>query len=166
MTTAEESILTPELRAEILEFETPPRTSLPVDRSAIRMWAINVRWPEPPNRLYWDEAYAKTTRWGGIIAPRNFNPFAYHMEEERAKGPSTLGLLRTGKGRRGMNGGGEATYHAPIRPGDVITETKKVVDVVEKRTSLGPTVFVTSETVWTNQRGELVKIYRGVGIRF
>jgi hypothetical protein len=38
--------------------------------------------PEPPPREFVDADYA-TTRWGGLVAPREFNPFAW-MVAERA----------------------------------------------------------------------------------
>lgn len=154
-----------ELRAQ-LGVESPPRVSFPVEKFAIRMWAVCTWWPEPPPRLYWDEEYAKQTRWGGIVAPAYFNPFAYHVDAERMQGPSTMGRVREGQGNRGLNGGGEGEYFAPIRPGDVITEIRQLIDVVEKQTSLGPTLITTTEVRWTNQRGELVRIYRGTGIRY
>lgn len=146
--------------------ESPPRVSFPVDKFAIRMWAVNTRWPEPPDRLYWDEEYAKKTRWGGIVAPNEFNPFAYHVDETRMRGSSDRGALQTGPGTRGMNGGSEAEYFAPIRPGDVITSVSKMVHVYERPTGLGPTFFTVTETTWTNQRGEMVKKTRGTGIRY
>ncbi|MCX6023917.1 MAG: MaoC family dehydratase N-terminal domain-containing protein, partial [Chloroflexi bacterium] len=165
MPEATDTLITPELRAQ-LGVEASRRVSHPVDKSAIRMWAINIRWPEPPPRLYWDEEFAAASRWGGIIAPPYFNPFTYQMDEERAKGPSTRGLLTTDRGARGMNGGGEAEYGVPIRPGDIITETTKLADLTERQTSLGLTLFVVNETRWTNQRGELVRLYRSTGIRY
>ena len=155
-----------ELRAQIGK-EYGRRVSLPVDKSSIRLWAIGTRWPEPPKRLYWDEEYAKKTPFKGIVAPPGFNPFAYHVDEERMQGPSSYGLLRTGEGNRGINAGGEATYHAPIRPGDVITSVSKIVEVSNlKTTRLGHSVFVVTETRWTNQKGELVRVYRGMGMRY
>ncbi len=148
--------------------ETSRRVSFPVDKSLIRIWAIANRWPEPPDRLYWDEEYAKKTRWGGIIAPPNFNPFAYHIDEDRMAGSSrNMGAVGVGRGNRSMNAGGEAEYFAPIRPGDIITSVSKIVDVYRRDTAnLGPTFFMTTETTWTNQKGEVVKIYRGGGIRY
>jgi hypothetical protein len=52
-------------------------TSFPIDLSAIMRWAIAVYYPEPPPPEYWDEEYAATTPSGGIIAPAEFNPFAW-----------------------------------------------------------------------------------------
>ena len=53
------------------------RTSFPISTSDIRKWAQAVYYPEPPPRLYWDEAHAATTSYGGIVAPEDFNPFAW-----------------------------------------------------------------------------------------
>src|SRR5436305_14710669 len=53
------------------------RTSFPISTSDIRKWAQAVYYPEPPPRLYWDEAYAATTKHGGMVAPEDFNPFAW-----------------------------------------------------------------------------------------
>lgn len=154
-----------EIRGRIGE-ESGRRVSFPVDKSAIRLWAIGTRWPDPPKRLYWDEEYARKTKWGGIIAPRGFNPFAYHVDEERMQGRSNRGIWKAGTGNQTMNGGGITQYFEPIKPGDIITEVHKIVSVTEKPTRLGPTIFVTTENRWANQHGKLVKIYRGIGIRY
>ena len=52
------------------------RVSYPVAESDIRRWAIAVYYPAEPPRQFWDAAYAKSTRHGGIVAPEDFNPFA------------------------------------------------------------------------------------------
>ena len=53
------------------------RRSMPISVSDIRKWAQAVYYPEPPPREYWDEEYAATTPAGGIVAPEEFNPFAW-----------------------------------------------------------------------------------------
>ena len=50
-----------------------PRSSYPIGQSDIRRWAIATYWPEKPPPVYWDEEYARSTRWGGIIAPEDFS---------------------------------------------------------------------------------------------
>ncbi|MYB42436.1 MAG: MaoC family dehydratase, partial [Chloroflexi bacterium] len=55
-------------------------TSHPVTESDIRKWAIATYWPDKPPPLYWDDDYARGTKWGGIIAPRDFNPFAWPVD--------------------------------------------------------------------------------------
>lgn len=161
-----ESTIPEELRARI-GVEQPPRVSFPVDKSLIRIWAIAINWPEPPDRLFWDEEYAKKTRFGGIVAPPYFNPFAYHIDEERMAGRGRGGVQATqepGARAPGGNAGGEAEYFDVwIRPGDVITARSKVVDIYEREGRSGRTRFTVTETTWHNQRGELVRIYRGTG---
>ena len=56
-------------------------------------------------------------------------------------------------GRRVLNGGQWNRYAAPIRPGDVISVSRRFVDVVERETKRGPMVFFTSEFRWANQDG-------------
>ncbi len=147
--------ITDELKAQ-LGVERERRVSPPVSLSDIRKWAIAVYWPETPPHLFWDEEYAKTTEYGGIIAPEDFNPFAWPIER-----PARAGATMVPGTRVVINLGGEATYYLPIRPGEVITSVNKLVDLYEKETRLGTMVFMVRETRWTNQKGELVKTYRG-----
>ena len=53
-----------------------------------------------------------------------------------------------------------------MRPGDVITSASALSDWNERQTRLGLTLLTTTETRWTNQHGELVKIKRSIGIRY
>jgi hypothetical protein len=71
-----ETLVTPEM-AETKGVWGSERVSYPISESDIRKWAIAVYWGEAPPRLYWDADYAAGTRWGGIIAPQDFNPFAW-----------------------------------------------------------------------------------------
>ncbi|MYE47504.1 MAG: MaoC family dehydratase, partial [Chloroflexi bacterium] len=63
-------------------------TSHPVTESDIRKWAIATYWPDKPPPLYWDEEYARGTKWGGIIAPRDFNPFAWPVDRPPRRPPA------------------------------------------------------------------------------
>ena len=76
-----ETLVTPEMikRQGVWGHE---ETSFPISLSDIRKFAIAVYWPQTPPRLFWDEEYARTTRWGGIIAPQDFNPFAWPIKNE------------------------------------------------------------------------------------
>ena len=177
--TAPETLITEEMRSRIGVESV--RVSDPIDKSLIRTWALALNWPDPPDPLYWDEEYAKTTRFGGIVAPPFFNPFAFNItparirQMQRADASSRQGAgepAPEGQGEfripSGLNAGGDAEHTGvPIRPGDVITATSKVVDMYERagRTA-GHMVITTSETRWTNQKGELVRIYRGTSLRY
>jgi hypothetical protein len=160
MATQQHPAITDEMRARI-GVESAPRVSYPVDKSLIRIWAIAVAWPEPPDRLFWDEDYAGKTRYGGIIAPPYFNPFAFQIDEARMRAPVRDSTAERG-GRPGGNAGGGAEYTGvPIRPGDVITSRSKVVDIIVRSGRSGETLYTVTETRWTNQRDDLVRVYRG-----
>jgi hypothetical protein len=143
------------------------RISPPIALSDIRKWAIAVYWPEKPPRIFWDEDYAKTTKWGGIIAPQDFNPFAWPVEriEISASNRNPFGGAAA-VGTRGMNGGQTDTWGVPMRPGDVITSRRALTGWEEKEGRLGLTLYVTNEDKWTNQNDEIVKIRRSIQIRY
>ena len=164
MTTEPKTLVTQEMVEQKGKFGEE-RVSPPISLSDIRKWGIAVYWPETPPRLYWDEEYAKTTRYGGIIAPAEFNPFAWPVQRE-PPAPGRETSQGAGVGTRGMNGGQTEEYFAPLRPGDVVASTSGLVDWYERQTRLGLTLFTITETRWTNQKGELVKVKRSIGIRY
>jgi len=137
----------------------------PVSESDIRKWAIASYWPDKPPRIFWDADYSKGTRWGGLIAPNDFNPFAWPVDRPpAAPGRATAG--GAGVGTRGMNGGQVETFGVPMRPGDVITSRTRLKDWNERTTRLGLTLFTNTETEWRNQNGEHVKTRISTGIRY
>jgi acyl dehydratase len=134
-----------------------PDVALPVGANDIRRWAAAVWYPQAAPDAYWDEAAAARGPWGGLVAPRDFNVFAW----TRCTPPDTYPWMRgmgTEPGRRGLNGGQRNRYFAPIRPGDVITQRVTLIDAYEKQGRLGSMLFLIDEARWTNQRGELVRI--------
>jgi hypothetical protein len=159
-----DTYITQEMRDSI-GVEKDKRVSFPVAASDIRKWAIAVYWPETPPRLFWDEEYAKTTPFGGIIAPHEFNPFAWPPERpaDISQGPSGPA---TAPGTRPLNGGSETVYHRPIRPGDVITSVSKVAEIYEKPGRLGRFFLTITENTWTNQDGAIVAVRRSISIKY
>ena len=141
------------------------QTSFPVSESDIRKWAISSYWPDEPPPLFWDPEYAQTTRWGGIIAPQDFNPFAWPIKRP----PRQAGPARSGPGGvalTGMNGGQVDTYGVPQRPGDVVTSRSRLKGWTESQTRLGLTMFLETEIEWRNQNDELVKRRISTAIRY
>jgi hypothetical protein len=148
--------------------------SPPIAESDIRKWAIAVYYPVEPPRLFWDREYAEATRHGGIVAPEEFNPFAWLSAIRPGKGPQgndpdriehQLGL--GGPGLKFMlNGGSEVDYGVRMRPGDVITSVSRLAGYQERDGRLGQMLFTTTEATWTNHRDELVKRSRAVLIRY
>lgn len=127
-----------------------------VGANDIARWAIATWWPEPPPMRYLDADVASAGPWGGIVAPRDFDPFAW-MRNRPWSGDWLWGMGKE-PGSRVLNGGQRNRYGAPIRPGDVISVTRRFVDVVERDTKRGPMVFFTSEFRWTNRDGEMVRV--------
>jgi len=156
--------------------ETGRSVSYPVSASDIRRWAVAVYYPEEPPRLFWDEEYAAGTAHGGIVAPEDFNPFAWMAADPPGLPPSIggydpdrteklLGVTPPGL-RNLLNGGMEVEYGVRMRPGDVITSVSRLAGYKEREGRLGRMLFTSSESVWTNQAGELVKRNIGTVIRY
>jgi hypothetical protein len=164
MTTESDTLVTQDMIERKGVF-SEPKIAPPIALSDIRKWAIAVYWPDEPPSLYWDEDYASSTRYGTIITPLDFNPFAWPVHREPAAA-STASADGAGVGTRGMNGGQTEEYFEPMRAGDVIYTTTGLTEWTERTTRLGLTLFTTTETRWTNQDGKLVKIRRSIGIRY
>ncbi|MEE9285863.1 MAG: MaoC family dehydratase N-terminal domain-containing protein [Dehalococcoidia bacterium] len=168
MTQRQEMDIGDELRAFIGR-EVSRRTSQPVEVSDIRKWAIAGYWPETPPRVFWDGAYARKTRFGGIVAPEDFNPFAWSIDppetfltDEDLRGP----VERIGLGWNILNGGGGHEYHGRIRPGDVISAVAVLDDIYIRQGKQWPMIFFIRKSKWTNQNSEMVRITTSIGIRY
>lgn len=141
------------------------RTSPPIAESDIRKWAIATYWPEKPPAIYWDAGYAATTRYQGIIAPSDFNPFAWPIDRP-ARPAATSNSGKGGKGKTGLNGGQTDTYGVPMRPGDVIKSRSRLKEWNERQGRMGLMLYTFTETEWTNQDDELVRVRISTGIRY
>ena len=130
--------------------------SPPVAPSDVRKWAMAIYWPERPPRLYRDLEYATKSRWGCMVAPAEFNPFAWPVDGACCL-PDWPETFQT---QLSFSAGNEAEYYLPIRIGDVISGTSSIVDVYEKQGRSGDLIFVVAESRLSNQRGELVKSLR------
>jgi hypothetical protein len=147
------------------------KTSYPIRDSDIRRWALAVYYPEPPPPLFLDAAFAATTRHKGIVAPEEFNPFAWAAVENTRLAIMTdrveaqLGIAGPGL-IHGLNGGESVEYGVRMRPGDVIVARARLHSYDERSGRLGPMLFTVSEETWTNQEGGLVKTIRQTLIRY
>ena len=142
------------------------RTAPPITETDIRRWAMATYSPKQPPRIYWDSDYASTTQWGGIVAPPDFNPFAWPVERPRGGSPGLAGRRPDDKPLTGMNGGQTDTYGVPMRPGDVIRARSRLLDWWEREGRLGHTLYVRSEIEWRNQNDELVRTRLSISIRY
>ena len=114
------------------------------------------------NPSYWDEEYARESLYGGIIAPPTLVfeltfDIGGEMEESGLYKGFDIWFSPVGDIQRLGN---EYEVFQPLRPDDIVTLRRKVVDVSQKEGKKGTWIFITSEIVYTNQRGELLGIDR------
>lgn len=115
-----------------------------MEKGAIRKFARAVGVSNP---LYFDEAYARARGFRSVVVPEDMLfgiEFTYTPAPVECPAPTVL------------DGGGEWEFLRPIVAGDIITFERRLVDVSERRTSMGKTYFVTTEIVWSNQHREVV----------
>ena len=144
----------------------PSQASYPITSTDIRRWAMATYYPQKPPRIYWDEDYAATTQWKGIVAPPDFNPFAWSLERGIPGQPNAGPRHPDGKPLTGMNGGQTDTYGVPMRPGDVVSSRSRLLDWNEREGRLGHTIYIRTEIEWKNQRDELVRTRISTSIRY
>lgn len=151
----------------------------PVDRTAILNFAAALGETNP---IYWDEAHAKATPLGGVIAPPTFavasalwNPEAglrgVRQIPKRAAPPAEAGA-----GRAGSRGGGGGTarllhgeqrfeYHQPLRPGMRLRASSRQGRSWEKDGKRGGKLrFTETITELCDESGTLVVTATSVGI--
>jgi hypothetical protein len=152
------------------------QVSFPISESDIRRWALAVYYPGKPPARFIDPEAAKNSQYGGIVAPEEFNPFAWLAASSEEKGgdlePNDPNRTEKVVGVDGpgltfmLNGGMDVEYGVPMRPGDVITSVMRLADYTEREGRLGLMLFTVTEDNWTNQNDELVKTSRSTLIRY
>jgi acyl dehydratase len=132
------SILTDEMHAA-MSIPAPPVT-FEVEKGAMLRYAAASGQTLPE---YTDELVARHTRYGGLIAS-----------------PMFLCLVKVPIPKvfdNALEVGMDWTYYEPVRPGDVITATTRVIDVHERTgRRMGPMILLTDEQTYTNQFDEVV----------
>jgi acyl dehydratase len=102
--------------------------------------------------LYFDEAYAKTTPYKGIIAPPAIHillMFSCTPADDWMRSPGTI------------NAGQSWSYNIPARPNDVIRLEARALDKFIKKERL----FVIHDNVFFNQNNDVICSGRGWTIR-
>jgi acyl dehydratase len=125
-------------------------------------WAV-----DDPNPLWRDEKYARETRWGGLIASPYFAEFLrFRGISSYEEGSPSSGQPLPGSPAN-VVGGEEVEYFCPIRPGDIITCTRRTTEVKKRMSkSLNREVVIqTYEQTFTNQRGELVITHKSTNVK-
>ena len=147
----------------------------PVEAGHIMLFARAVG---DANQIYYDDAYAKATDVGSIIAPPTFVQASAQFDPDYRLRPK-IGEPWFGSGKEpsgvqpGSGGGGTGLhaeqhyeYHRNPKPGDILTATSRPGQTWERQgRRSGKLIFSETITEYRDQHGELVVTARGVGVR-
>jgi 3-hydroxybutyryl-CoA dehydratase len=104
------------------------------------------------NPLYFDEDYARRSRFGGLIAPPTIHVPLLFLATERTDWMRTPGTI---------NAGQSWYYRRPVRPGDVVTLRGRALDKVYRNERL----FVVHDNVFLDDAGRVLCAGRGWTVR-
>jgi len=179
MTDEYKSFLTDEVKAFIgVETEWNPYSD-PISPSEVRRFVHAIM---DDNPLYYDEAYARGTKYGEVVCPPLYASFAFR----RAHGtPDPLDRLKTDRDwdafgggganrqalprvphgfQRMVNGGSEIDLYKRIRPGKRVRTKVRYHDIRERIGSTGPMAIIITETLFQDDAGDLIARARQTAI--
>jgi len=111
------------------------------------------------NPIHYDEAYARCSRHGTIVAPPLFCQtltFDDVSPSELAADGSPVELNVPIPAQRAMGGGSDYIVHRLVRAGEVITVTSQLKNLYTKQGKNGLLYFIVVETAFTDERDEAV----------
>ena len=153
MTQEPDTLITDEMRRAIgVESEAGV---IEVEKETIRRVADALG---DPNPLWRDEEYAKGTSHEGIIA----FPIAFHPSTRAGRAKANY----ESPARGGVVASDGWEFFEPVRPGDEITVTTRVVDFYEREGRQGKMLFTVTETTYRNQHGRVAMLQRRTGVGF
>jgi len=104
------------------------------------------------NPLYFDEEYARASRFGGLIAPPTIHVPLMFLATETTDWMRTPGTVNCGQ---------NWYYRRPARPGDVVSLRAQALDKVFRKDRL----FVIHDNVFTDAGGQVLCAGRGWTMR-
>lgn len=131
----------------------------PCSSSDVRRWVMAMDYPNP---LHWDEAFARKSKFGGLVAPQSI---AACLDYGHGVQPACVGHI---PGSHLIFGGEEWWFNGVhVRPGDKLFQERRFHDykVVDTKFA-GPTMFSRGDTTHTNQHGVVVARERATSIRY
>lgn len=127
-----------------------------VEKGHIRRFAEAIG---DPNLLFSNEAEARETPKGGIVAPptyvRSCWPGDPPFDVSKASGLERL-----------LDGGSEWEFFHQVRPGDRIAVTVKIADFKEREGRMGKMLITTTVATYRNQFNQVVATERQSLIRY
>jgi acyl dehydratase len=145
-------VITPEMRAFIGVESTS--VTYDVEKGAVARFARAVG---DLNPLYLDELAARGSTYGGLIAPPTFLRSLIPGRYPRPF-PEPFSYV--------LDGGSEYRFFAPVRVGDRITVTRRVIELFEKQGRLGTMLFRVQEIRYVNQLGEMAAVQKTTTITY
>lgn len=157
-----------------------------IEREGLRIFTNSIMDPDP---RYWDDEFAKSTKFGGIITPPIYCTYLGRKTPPGADDPITRAFLENPQSdgisgvrdaeqqpgslppipthlKRVLNAGNEIELRKYPSLGDRIFSQAKYADIKGRVTSDGTEMLIiTTETVYSNQDGEVLCILRSSGIR-
>ena len=158
--------ITDEVKAVIGVESEPVEASHPVEPSEVRRFHHATMDPAP---RYWDQDWARKSRYGGVVAPP---AFPVHAFRRPARAPDPLDAMGEphfdGRNRRMrpglppvevplmrlLNGGYDYEFFRYARVGERIFCKSRFKDIYQRDGKSGTMVFVVIEDLYTNERGE------------
>jgi acyl dehydratase len=131
----------------------------PCSATDIRRWVMAMDYPNP---IHWDEEFAKSSQFGGIVAPQSF---AVGIDYGHGVQPACVGHVPGSH----LIFGGEEWWHygARLKPGDRLTQKRRFHDYKVTETKFaGPTLFARGDTTHYNQHGTPVCKERSTAVRY
>lgn len=129
-----------------------------VSEDSIRNWAYACG---DDNPIFTDPNYARTTRWGGVIAPGMFVGQVNKPMKGDPLSDEVKALKKSlFKGIHVFVSGSAWNFYRPVRPGDTIySYGGELTCEVKQSEFAGRSVIITSRRVKINQRAEVVATY-------
>lgn len=153
----------------------PLVATMPLERDTLRRFAQAIMDTDP---LYYDGAYAATTRYGGLVAPPLY---PVHAFRPAPGGDDPLDALRAnpnadGSGgndgvffglkpiaspfKRLLNGGNEIEFNRCLAVGEKAVARARYADIQLKQGKSGSLLLVVIETEFRTEAGELLLVNR------
>ncbi|MBI4200596.1 MAG: MaoC family dehydratase N-terminal domain-containing protein [Chloroflexi bacterium] len=175
--------LTPEVKAMVgVQGEFVEASWWVVEKEGLRRFCQALMDPDP---RYWDDEFARTTRYGEVVAPHIYvsylgrtspsagDPVSRAFKED----PVSDGIGGVWEARGGLpnvptdlkrilNAGNELEVYQLPTLGDRIYCQSRYASIAERTGTDGsPMLIVTTETAYYNQRGDLLCVTRASAIR-
>lgn len=146
---AEGSIITDEMKKMVGRPWAPQ--IFKVEEGAIRRYAAAI---DDANPLYNDAGYARKSKYGRLKSPPGFA--GWPEKKARLLGIQVSeALMAAGGPPRPLDGGIEFEFLRPVLAGDTLVETTTIINLAERDTKTGKSLFTQVEYAYANKDGDV-----------